>query len=776
MSSSRLPFALLFLLGAGFVQAQPASPADRYQATVAPFLAKHCLMCHSAKAKAANLDLERFQDVRAALAERDVWESVARRVQSGQMPPAGAPRPKPETVTAVLAWTTAQIDRVDRARPADPGRVTARRLNRAEYNNTIRDLFGISFRPADDFPLDDSGHGFDNIGDVLSLSPVLLEKYLQAADQVVKAALITGAAPKPVMEKFDADKVGEPKDLPADPEGQRLIRKSSLLVKYRFPRDGEYELRVFTRGRGAPDSPPAPLAIFGGGKVAEVVEVKSGANSKRNFDVRFQASAGLADIGAAWVYPGPVKPPPPDANGVDFTMQVETIEIRGPFVVEKAELPESHKRVFVCPARDAGCAKQILEQFTARAWRRPVSEGELAKLMRFVEMAEREGDSFEQGVQLAIKAVLVSPQFLFRVERDPAGATRALNGWELASRLSYFLWSSMPDALLFAAAADGSLLQPEGLAAQVRRMLADPKAAALADNFAGQWLELRNLDTLSPDPQRFPEWDADLREAMRRETLLFFSTLLAEDRPLLDLTDGKFTFVNERLAKHYGIPNIAGRKFQRVELDGAQRSGVITQASVLTVTSYPTRTSPVQRGLWVLENFLATPPPAPPANVPPLDEAKIGTAMSLRQQLESHRADPGCAVCHSKMDPVGFGLENYDAVGAWRSHDGKFPVDSVGTLPGGRAFTTPAEMKAMLRADGATFTESITEKLLTYALGRGLESPDRPAVRAIARKVEADGHKLTALVREIVLSPQFRQRRGDRGAGRGGEPVALVAR
>lgn len=751
----------LFLCLAGTALAQPA--AERYQSIVAPFLARHCVMCHSTKAKAANLDLERFKDARAALAERDVWESVAKRVKSGQMPPAGAPRPKPEAAAAVVAWADEQIERVDRARPVDPGRVTARRLNRAEYNNTIRDLFGISFRPADDFPLDDSGHGFDNIGDVLSLSPVLLEKYMQAADQVVKAALVTEPLPKPVMEKFDADKIGEPKDLPADPEGQRLIRKSSLLVKYRFPRDGEYELRVFTRGRGAPDSPPSPLAIFGGGKVAEVVEVKSGANSKRNFDVRFKASAGLSDIGGAWVFPGPVKPPPPDANGVDFTMQVETIEIRGPFAAEKQELlPASHQRLFVCGARDAACARQILGKFAARAWRRPVTDAELVRLTRFVDMATREGDSFEQGIQLAVKAVLVSPQFLFRIERDTAGAARALNGWELAARLSYFLWSSMPDEALFAAAADGSLLKPEGLAMQVRRMLADPKAAALADNFAGQWLELRNLDTLSPDPQRFPEWDSDLREAMRRETLMFFSNLLAEDRPLLDLIDGKFTFVNERLARHYGIPNVTGRKFQRVELDGAQRSGVITQASVLTVTSYPTRTSPVQRGLWVLENFLATPPPAPPANVPPLDEAKIGTAMSLRQQLERHRADPGCAVCHSKMDPLGFGLENYDAVGAWRSHDGKFPVDSEGTLPGGRAFKTPAEMKAMLRADAATFTESLTEKLFTYALGRGLESPDRPAVRTIARKVESEGHKLTALVREIVLSPQFRQRRGDR--------------
>jgi hypothetical protein len=717
-------------------------------------------MCHSTKSKAANLDLERFKDEKAALAERDVWENVAKRVKSGQMPPPGVPKPTPEVARAVVEWANAHVEAIDRTRKIEPGRVTARRLNRAEYNNTIRDLFGITFRPADDFPLDDSGHGFDNIGDVLSLSPVLLEKYMQAADKIVKAALVTGPAPKPVMEKFDADKVGEPKDLPADPEGQRVIRKNSLIVKYAFPRDGEYELRVFTRGRGAPDSPPAPLAIFGGGKVAEVIPVNSGANSKRNFEVRFKASAGMADLGAAWVFPGPMKPPPPDASGVDFTMQVETLEIRGPYVDAAAALPESHRRVFVCAGQDEACTRKILTNFASKAWRRPVTDSELTKLLRFVELAKREGDSFENGIQLAVKAVLVSPQFLFRIERE--SGTRSLDGYELASRLSYFLWSTMPDEALMAAAADGSLARPEGVATQIRRMLADPKASALATNFAGQWLELRNLDSVSPDPERFPEWDADLREAMRRETSLYFAALVKEDRSILDLLDGKFTFLNERLAKHYGIPDVTGRNFRRVELDGTQRSGVLTQASVLTVTSYPTRTSPVQRGIWVLENFLASPPPPPPADVPQLDEKKIGTAMTLRQQLERHRADPNCAVCHTKMDALGFGLENYDPVGAWRSLDGKFPVDSAGTLPGGKSFTNSAEMKAILRADPTAFTECLTEKMLTYALGRGLEPGDKPVVRAIAKKVESEDFKTSTLIREIALSAPFRQRSGER--------------
>ena len=754
-----------------FFQPAASLAQDPYQSTVAHFLAKHCLMCHSTKAKAANLDLERLQDGKAALAERDVWERVAQRVKSGQMPPPGPAKPTPESAQAVVEWAQKHIESVDRARKTQPGRVTARRLNRSEYNNTIRDLFGITFRPADDFPLDDSGHGFDNIGDVLSLSPVLLEKYLQAADKIVTAALVNGPAPKPVMEKFDADKIGPPENLPADPEGERLIRKNSLLVKYRFPRDGEYELRVFTRGRGAPGSPPAPLAVIGGGggKLVELIKVKSGVNTKYNFDIRFKASAGLADVGAAWVFPGPVDPGPPDPTGVDFTMLVETIELRGPFIDAAAGLPESHRRVFICSEHDSGCARKILANFAAKAWRRPVTDAELSRLVRFVDLAAQEGDSFESGIQLAVKAVLVSSRFLFRIERDQ-GAARALNGYELASRLSYFLWASMPDDALFAAAGDGSLLTPAGLSAHIRRMLADPKVNALATNFAGQWLELRNLDSVSPDPKRFPEWDADLREAMRRETLLFFSTLLTEDRGILDIIDGKFTFVNERLAKHYGIPNITGRKFQRVDLDGERRSGVLTQASVLTVTSYPTRTSPVQRGLWVLGNFLATPPPPPPANVPELDEAKTGAEMSLRQQMERHRADPNCAVCHTEMDGLGFGLENYDAVGAWRSHDGKFPVDSAGTLPGGRSFTNPMELKTILRAGAEAFTQCLTEKMLTYALGRGLEPGDRPVVRAIAKKVESEGHKLSTLIREIALSPPFQQRGSDRLA----QPAKVV--
>jgi len=752
----------LLLTSAAVALAAPS--AENFSRAMAPVLTRHCNMCHSTKAKAGGLDLERFtKDAASAMAERDVWESVAKRMRNGQMPPAAMPKPAPEAAKTAIEWADAHVEELDRARPIDPGRVTARRLNRNEYNNTIRDLFGIQFRPADDFPLDDSGHGFDNIGDVLSLSPVLLEKYLQAADKVVRAALITGAAPpKPVMEKFDADKVGQPKDLPADPEGERLIRNNSLVVKYDFPREADYELRVLTRGRGAPDSPPTKLAVLASGRVVEVIEVKSGANSKRNFDVRFRAAAGLADVGAAWVYPGPAPVPPPGADGVDFTMQVETIEVRGPFVDPAQALPASHQLVFICGEKDDACARRILSTFTSRAWRRPVSGGELAKLMRFVEMAKREGDTFEAGIQLAIKAVLVSPQFLFRIERDSAeSGARPLNGYEIASRLSCFLWSSMPDDALLAAAADGSLLREDGMLAQVTRMLADPKSAALAENFAGQWLELRNLNSVSPDPKRFPEWDADLREAMRRETLLFFAEVMRNDRSLLDLIDGRFSYLNERLARHYGVEGVTGRKFQRVELDGAQRSGVLTHASVLTVTSYPTRTSPVQRGLWVLENFLATPPPVPPANVPPLDEAKIGTEMSLRQQLERHRADPNCAVCHTKMDSLGFGLENYDPVGGWRSHDGKFAVDAAGALPGGRAFTTPGEMKQVLKADGEAFAHSLVEKMLTYGLGRGLEPPDKPVVRAAVSRVVRDGYKFSALIREIVLSPPFRQRRAE---------------
>jgi hypothetical protein len=428
--------------------------------------------------------------------------------------------------------------------------------------------------------------------------------------------------------------------------------------------------------------------------------------------------------------------------------------------------PPSRKKILVCdPHSGPACVDRILSTLARRAYRRPVGRQDIEPLRRFVTMGVAEGQTIEQGLQLALQAILVSPHFLFRVERTPEDATpggiHRISPIELASRLSYFLWSTMPDEELLALAESGRLHQPEVLEAQVARMLADPRSAALAENFAGQWLEIRALDSVKPDPERFPGWGPELREAMRTETRLFFEAVLRENLPLSTLLDAKFTFLNERLAKHYGMDGVEGPGFRRVELNGGERGGILSHASVLTVSSYPTRTSPVIRGKYVLDNILGAPPPPPPPDVPALDEAAVGNAGSLRQQMEQHRSNPACASCHVRMDAIGFGLENYDAIGRWRAADGKFPIDAAGVFPNGRSFTTPAGLRALLIEDLPDFARCATEKMLTYALGRGLEPYDRPAVRAVARNLAAADYRFQTLIYEVVRSLPFQMRRAE---------------
>lgn len=448
---------------------------------------------------------------------------------------------------------------------------------------------------------------------------------------------------------------------------------------------------------------------------------------------------------------------------------IDYLDIVGP-IAPSTEPPASYRRIFRCShargSHDRRCVRDSIGGFTKSAWRRPVNGGEIDGLMRFVDLAVKSGDSLEDGARLAVQAALVSPHFLFRIELDaephkPAAA-QELGDFELASRLSYFLWASMPDDALFRAAESGQLRTPAGVETQVRRMLADPKAQSLVSDFAAQWLQLRLLDRQRPDPDRFPTVDDELVHAMRRETELFLGAVIREDRPILEMLNAPFTYLNGALARHYEIAGVDGEEFRRVELTGTRRGGLLRQASVLAVSSYPTRTSPVLRGKWVLENLLGAPPPPPPADVPDLDESKIGETASLREQLEKHRADPACAVCHAQMDAIGFGLESYNAAGEWRTHEGKFPVDDSGTLPDGKSFRGSAELVAILQGRSEEFTRCLTEKLLTYALGRGLEPYDRGAVERIVRNVEGKGHRFSALVNEIAASAPFRMRRGDR--------------
>jgi hypothetical protein len=430
-----------------------------------------------------------------------------------------------------------------------------------------------------------------------------------------------------------------------------------------------------------------------------------------------------------------------------------------PAKVEKA----SRKKILTCDPKTGGnaCVTQIVSALARRAYRRPATKAEVDSLLRFVTLAKSEGQNVEQGIQLAIQAMLVSPHFLFRIERDAADVSKAhpISEMELASRLSYFLWSSMPDDELLSLA-EGRKLRAS-LDAQVKRMLADPKASAFADNFAGQWLETRNLDSVTPDPKKFPEWGPELRDAMKQETRLFFEAVLRENRPVTDFLDARYTFLNEQLAKHYGIEGVSGPDFRKVDLSTPQRGGILTHGSVLTVSSYPTRTSPVIRGKYVLQNILGTPPPPPPPDVPAIDEASVGTSGSMRQQLEKHRSNPVCASCHSRMDVLGFGLENYDGTGKWRTMDGKFAVDPGGTLPNGKSFTNPAELRTLLSADLNEFTRCLTEKMLTYSLGRGLERFDRKTVEDINRKLATSEYRFQTIIYEIVRSLPFQNRRGE---------------
>ncbi len=851
----------LFALGLFFVPAGLAE--DVFSTQVKPFLDASCMACHNNGAKTAGVSFQDYTTEAEALAHPYLWEDVRSMIIRGTMPPKGIAQPERATVDAVVAWIDSRLEEAAASAKPDPGRVTARRLNRTEYNNTVRDLLGVDFKPADDFPVDDSGYGFDNIGDVLTVSPVLMEKYLIAAGRIARSAIVTDRTPpKPTVMRLtaprsegDIESIGSNLEVRYSPEGR-------LITPFRFPAAGDYEFVLdFNDHRTVP--PPRPewmrnigeiivaaaawegetvndrnlvgllkidrrearrmLATFGGEQVADdwvlthkelmakleetrafveanpereipppptlpvvfsidgkpILEMTAGDRDYADGgdQVRIRVEAGTAELRAE-ILDQQHRPWNPNAlEWADYRREqdidrrllyIDYLEVRGPFDAEPAPLPETHTRLVACNPAEAAeqqrCAKTILSRLARRAFRRPASAAEVDRLAGFVKLATDQGAPFEEGLQVALQALLVSPHFLFRIERDPepGESVRRIDDYELATRLSYFLWSSMPDDELLAAAGRGELRSTKGVLAQTRRMLADPKARELAVNFAGQWLQLRNLERVSPDPDLFPEFDEELRRAMRAESELFFEDMLAEDRNILDFLTADFTYVNERLARHYGIEGVTGPEFRKVKVDGNRRGGLLSQAGVLTVSSYPTRTSPVLRGLWVLENILDSPPPPPPPGVPTFDESTVGKDASLREQLEQHRADPSCAVCHDRMDTLGFGLENYDPIGRWRTEAGAFPVDSSGELPGGRKFEQPLELKSILRdTEGDRFARALTEKLLTYALGRGLERFDTPTVKRIQAGLAADGYRFSALISGIVTSDPFLKRRGE---------------
>jgi mono/diheme cytochrome c family protein len=752
---------LLLAAESGKKGAAKASDSAAFAQSVLPILQKTCAGCHNAQLSSGGVNLAPYSDFSSIAEHRSDWEKILQKIRTGEMPPRGVARLGQSQIDSLVKAVNDEFDKADRAVKPDPGRVTARRLNRNEYSNTIRDLLGVDFRAEKDFPTDDSGYGFDNIGDVLTISPLLMEKYLIAAERIAARAI--GADPLPK----------KPLEVEYHAKDKRIRRPnpSSIEATHRIDFDGEYIIRFGLPGERAADAKPVMMGFWMDGKLLRSMPVETKPSGLVYFnpysaeEMRLYLPEGDHTFRVGFIDDDAIKSvEKKDLYNNKKNKFLDSMTFVGPFAanVERA----SRKKILICdPKTGPACAQRIISTLARRAYRRPVTQNEVASLMKFTAIAKAEGQSAEQGIQLAIQAMLVSPHFLFRIERDPdptdASNAHKVSDVELASRLSFFLWSSIPDDELLRLAETGKLRAFGVLEAQVKRMLADPRSGALADNFAGQWLETRNLDSVKPDPQKFPEWGPDLRDAMKSETRMFFEYFLREDRPLSEFLNARYTFLNDRLAKHYGIEGVNGPEFRRVELTGDQRGGILGHASILTVSSYPTRTSPVIRGKYVLQNLLGAPPPPPPADVPPLNEEAVGSAGSLRQQLEKHRANAICSSCHSKMDALGFGLENYDAIGQWRTMDGKFPVDSSGTLPSGKSFSQPSELREVLKDELPDFGRCLTEKLLTYSLGRGLERYDKRTVDEINKKLAESGYRFQALIYDIVRSLPFQSRRGE---------------
>ena len=785
-------FSLTVLAAVGpAAAAQPAVSAQGASADQA-VIERYCVTCHNDRLETGGLSLQGL-DVSDVAAHRGVWEKVVRKLRAGAMPPRPRPRPDAATYARVLAAVENALDAAAAAHP-DPGRTaTFRRLNRTEYQNAVRDLLALDVDVTALLPRDDSAFGFDNVN-AGGLSPTLMERYLAAARKVSRLAVGSGLpAPGSLVVVVPADRTQED-HVAGLPFGTR----GGTAVEHTFPADGEYEIQVrLQRNRnenveGLTEPHDVEITLDGERLALFAMEPSRNyvlqANAAyyadegidNHLNVRIAAPAGPHVVGATFIKKNSAlietTRQPYDAH---FNMDrhprqqpaVRSVSIVGPFDPTGAGETPSRARIFACRppagASDAEaeeCATAIVAGLARRAYRRPVTADDLEQLVSFYRRGHAAG-GFEAGVETALRALLASPEFLFRIERDPEGAAPGepyrVTGLELASRLSFFLWSSLPDDELLDVAAAGGLRDPAALRAQVRRMLADPRAATLTTNFASQWLHLRNLDAVRPDARLFPDFDDNLRQGFRRETELLFRSILDEDRSVVDLLTADYTFANERVARHYGFPGVYGDHFRRVDLpEGSPRAGLLGHGSILTVTSYATRTSPVLRGKWILENLLGTPPPPPPVNVPPLEETRSNTrVVSMRERMAAHRRNPQCAVCHRIMDPAGLSMENFDAIGRWRAAEGGAAIDAAGNLPGGEDFDGVAGLRGALLERPEVFVGTVTEKLLTYALGRGLDHADAPAVRAIARAAAADGYRLSSLILGIVESTPFQMRR-----------------
>jgi len=768
----------------GDIAASPATPADHKK-----MLMQYCTGCHSDKLKTAGMSVVPL-DANNLQADQATWEKILHRVSLGEMPLRGAPRPPKEKLQAFTDWLAKSLDDQAAAHP-NPGRATVRRMNRAEYANAVRDLLGLDVDFSKDLPVDDTGYGFDNIADVLTVSPTLMDRYITVAGRISRMA--TGQASRKVI----TTDYKIPKDLFVNGFGVASYNERA-----------SDDLPLDSRGGGAfkfyaPYDATYTVQVFLNANTSEEGEI----DAHNRFEVKVPLKAGLRTIGASFpkqlaldehVVPksvlGPRQPAaapvpipldvqvdgarvqrlmvPSVATGPNvsqsfYLRDVMQISVVGPYDVKGAGDTPSRRKIFICrPSAElpeAACADKILTTLAHHAYRRPVTAADVAPLMKIYDEG-RKGTDFDHGIEAGLEAVLVSPSFLFMRENDPTrskpGDVHRISDVELAQRLSFFLWSSIPDEALLSAAEQGRLHNPAVLKTQVARMLADPRAKALTDNFAGQWLYLRRLEYQKPDRRAFPDFDQRLRDAMQTETEMFFDGVVRENRSALDFLDADYTYLNQRLAEHYGIPGVYGATFRKVQLDPAQhRGGLLGQGAILTVTSYNNRTSVVLRGKWILENLLAAAPPPPPPLVPSLDDAKNGKVMTVREQMELHRKNPVCASCHTKMDPLGFSLENYDAVGAWRTGYAGQLVDASAVLPDGTKFDGPKGLQDILLSRKDQFIEAMTERLMTYALARGVESYDMPAVRAVRYQAAKDDYRMQTIILGIVQSVPFSMRR-----------------
>jgi len=770
--------------GAARQQAAPPSSPEgaNERKAIGRFAEEYCVACHNRDDKTAGLALD-------AMSSEDVsgdpkaWERVVRKLVAREMPPEGEVRPSGRAYESFVSLVAGSLDRAAAEKP-EPGRTaTFRRLNRTEYQNAIRDLLALDINASALLPNDESSHGFDNVT-VGDLSPTLLDRYITAAQQISRLAVgRTGRSPGGETIRIRPDLTQE-----EHVDGLPIGTRGGALVPYTFPQDGEYEIRLrLTRDRneqveGLREPHELEVLLDRERRASFTVTPPQSASDQATADahlkVRIRATAGPHKLGVTFLKDSSslleTKRQPYQAHynmhrHPRISPAIYQVSITGPYDAKGHGDTPSRRRIFVCepkePGEEEACARRILSTLMRRAYRRPVVDADLWKPMELYRGARTEGD-FDAGIEMALSAVLVNPQFLFRIEPDPPGVAAnsayRVPDIQLASRLSFFLWSSIPDDELLGLAERGELSKPEVLKQQALRMLAEPRSRSLVSNFAGQWLHLRNLESINPDLRLFPDFDDNLRQAFRQETELLFEGVLREDRSVLDLLKSDHTFLNERLAKHYGIPHVYGSHFRRVELgEDSVRGGLLRQGSVLTVTSYATRTSPVIRGKWVLENILGMPPPPPPANVPVLKDNTVSSALSVRERLAEHRASEACASCHKRLDPVGFALENFDAVGRWRTFEEGRPVDSTGGLPDGSQFEGVTGLERALLKRPELFVATLTEKLLTFALGRGVEFYDAPAIRKIVGDARAKDDRFSSLIVGIATSTPFQMRKSE---------------